>query len=163
MTSVIAKVDKGLEYVEKTIMVVAGIPLLFLLVFVVFARYFFHLSTPYEGELAKLLHIWMVFAGASWLVGREGHPGVEIFKSKIKKSSNIIGKRIYLTCMYVIMLLFIYPALIYGVKLMPLYIKQKTIYLGISYAFVYGGGILGMFFMTIRCFLQIAKIWKGEE
>lgn len=163
MTEVISRIDKGMEYIEKTIMTISGIFLLSLLIFVVFARYFFCISTAYEGELAKLFHIWMVFFGASWLIKSEGHPGIEILKVKIIESPNIIAKKIYLTYIYVIVFLFVGLAFICGIKLIPLYTRQETIYLGISYAFVYGGGVLGMFFMIIRCFLKISKIWKGEK
>jgi len=164
MTEVISRIDKGIEYIEKKIMATSGILLLSLLIFVVFARYFC-ISTAYEGELTKLFHIWMVFFGASWLIKSEGHPGVEILKVKIIESPNIniIVKKIYLTYIYVIMLSFVFLAFSCGIQLMPLYARQKTIYFGISYAFVYGGGIFGMLFMIIRCFLKISKIWKGEK
>lgn len=163
MSGVLASVDKLLKYFEETIMILAGILLFCIMVFTVIARYFLHMPTPYDSELTKIFHIWMVFAGASYLVGKDGHPAVELLSSKIKDSSNIIWKKIYFSCIYAIMLLFIVPTLIFGLKSLPLYAKQVTTYLSISYVVVYGGGILGMFFMIIRCILKITKIWREEE
>ena len=160
---VVNMIDAWFMRFEKLIMFVASVLLFGLILSGVFLRYFLYIPMPYQEELAAMFHVWMCFMGVSYLMSSDGHPAVEVLSSRIRESSNIILKKIYFTIIYLIMFFFVVLACIYGFTQVPMYLTQVTTYLGISYIYRYGGGILGMLLMSIRCLLKIVEIWAGEK
>lgn len=163
MSEALKKIDGLLKRFELTIMFLAGLSLLGLINLTVLCRYFLKVPTPFDVELAKTFHIWLAFIGASYLVGTNGHPAVEFISSKIAASSNRTVKLLYFSVIYLIMLLFIFLGFITGFRSMPLYAKQVTNYLSLSYAIIYGGGVLGLFLMSIRCLMKITELWGNTK
>ena len=161
MAAIVKKIDKGLQCFEKPMMFITGTALFALMVWAVAARFIFAIPTAYQPELAQLLHLWLCFMGGSYLISINGHPFVEIFPDKVIKSRNVPFKKVYFTLIYLLTLFFIVPCFYYGVKQIPLYMKQVTIYLQINYIWVYGGGILGFGMMIFRTLLRIVGIWSG--
>lgn len=161
MKSAIKKIDKTLANIERPIMFISGLLLFVLMTWCVITRYFFHISTPYQTELAQTFHIWLCFIGSSYLFSLNANPSVEIFSDKVMHSKNILFKKIYFTIVWLLNLVFIFPCLYYAILNIPKYTAQVTAYLGYSYIWVYGAGIVGFGLMLFRIFLRIAGFWSG--
>lgn len=161
MKSAIEKLDKTLANIERPIMFISGLLLFVLMTWCVITRYFFHISTPYQTELAQTFHIWLCFIGSSYLFSLNANPSVEIFSDKVMHSKNILFKKVYFTIVWLLNLVFIFPCLYYAILNIPKYTAQVTAYLGYSYIWVYGAGIVGFGLMLFRIFLRIAGFWSG--
>ncbi|MCG0275489.1 MAG: TRAP transporter small permease subunit [Thermosediminibacteraceae bacterium] len=159
MNKALEKIDGLLKQFELFVMFLAGVMLFGLVVLTVTCRYLLKIPTPFDTELARTFHIWLAFIGSSYLVSKDGHPAVEFISSKVSTSSNRTFKIFYFSIIYFIMLLFIVPAFVTGLRLMPLYAKQVTNYLSMPYSIIYGGGILGLFLMIVRCLMKITGLW----
>ena len=144
-------------------MFLSGLILFGIMCFVVFARFVLKIPTAYQTELTKFFHIWMCFVGASYLIGVDGHPAVEFFADKVKHKAKPIVRKIYFTVLHVLVLAFLIPTLYSALKQAPLYARQVTTYLSISYLWINGGAIVGLFLMVIRSFIKIVFVWGGEE
>lgn len=163
MTEIIAKIDRFLRYIEKSIMFVTGLALFTLMCFGVLARYILNIPTPYQTEMSKLLYIWMCFLGGSYLVGIDGHPYVGILPDRVLRARNKTLKKAYFVVIYLLSLCFLAPLLFYAFKQIPLYLLQVTTYLEISYIWVYGGAIIGLVLMVFRYACKILSILVGGE
>jgi TRAP-type C4-dicarboxylate transport system permease small subunit len=152
-----------LNYIELLFMVIGSILLFLNMTWSVVARYCLAIAAPYTEELSIMLYVWLTFWGVSYLISKDGHPSIEIFSSKVKKSSNKIVRNYYFTFNYAVMLFFVGIVGITGLSMMPKYISQKTISLGISYGFIYGMGIIVMLIMSVRCLFKIVEIWLGGQ
>jgi TRAP-type C4-dicarboxylate transport system permease small subunit len=162
MTKFISKIDKGILAVEKPLMFFFGILLFGIMCFVVLARFVLKISTPYQTELTKFFHIWLCFTGGSYLIGTNGHPAVEFITSKVKTARPMI-QSLYFTVLYCLILFFLGAALLSALRQAPLYIRQVTTYLEISYIWINGGVIVGLILMIFRCLIKIAYAWGGEK
>jgi len=163
LNETLKKVDGVLKRFELTIMFLAGLGLLGLINLTVLCRYFLKVPTPFDVELAKTFHIWLAFIGASYLVGTNGHPAVEFISSKFSSSPSRTAKAMYFSMIYLIILVFVFLGFITGLRSMPLYAKQVTNYLSLSYAIIYGGGVLGLFLMTVRCLMKMIELWGNTK
>lgn len=157
----IEKISVGLTKIEKPLMFISGLLMFLLMTWCVLARYFFQMSAPYQTELAQTFHIWLCFIGSSYLFANDENPSVEIFSSRAANSKNILFKKIYFTILWLANLVFILPCLYYAIQNIPNYIARTTIYLGYSYIYIYGAGILGFALMTFRILLRVAGFWCG--
>lgn len=88
--SVIAKIlyvlKRILSPLEKLLMIISGISLLFILGSVsygVLSRELFDKSVLWTNDLASYLMIYLVFLSAPWLLNRGGQVNVDIFVSKL--------------------------------------------------------------------------------
>ncbi len=156
-------IDAGVVRVEKFCMFLASLLLFVNMTWGVAARYLFSIPAPYTEELSIMLYVWLTFWGVSYLIGVDGHPAIEIFSSRVKTSANVAFRKCYFTLIYGVMLLFAGLAGIKGLSMMPMYIAQKTISLGISYGFIYGVGVVVLLVMCARCLFKIITVWIGEE
>lgn len=163
MLKFVSMVDKGLANVEKPVMFIFGTLLFGIMCFVVFARFILHIPTAYQTELTKFFHIWMCFVGASYLIGVNGHPAVELFSDKVKENASPIVRKLYFTVIYLVILAFVGTAFWFAMSQWKLYARQVTTYLSISYIWVNGGAILGLFMMSLRCLIKLIYIWGGDE
>lgn len=162
MATIVEKIDKVLTRFEKNLMFVTGLALFVLMVWCVIARYSLSVPTPYQGELTKTLHIWLCFIGGSYAISVNGQPSVEIFLDKVLLSKNIVFRKVYSILIYMLSLFFLVPCLFYAIKQSPLYARQVTTYLGYSYLWVYGGGIIGLAMMCFRYLLKIVEICSSD-
>ena len=162
MKTVLRKVDGGLASVEKAIMLVMGVALFVLMTWCVLARYVFRLPTPYQTEFAQTFHIWLCFFGSSYLFSTNENSSVDIFPEQFMTSSNLLLKKIYFTLIYLTNYIFVIPCVQYGIKNLPSYYAQKTVYYGYSYIFIYGAAVLGFILIAFRITLCILDIWCGE-
>ena len=162
MKTVLNKVDHSLAAVEKAVMLVMGVALFVLMTWCVLGRYVFRLSCPYQTELAQTFHIWLCFFGSSYLFSINENSSVDIFPEKVMASSNLLFKKIYFTIVYLTNMIFVIPCVQYGIKNIPSYYAQKTVYYGYSYIFIYGAAVLGFVLIAIRIILCILDIWCGD-
>ena len=163
MIKLLSKIDKKIVTLERFLMFFFGLLLFAIMIWVVLARFILNVPTPYQTELTKFFHIWMCFIGGSFLIGTNGHPSVEFITDKVKNKARPLVKGLYFTGLYLAVLVFLIAAFISAVRQIPLYIRQISTYLEISYIWVNGGVIVGLFLMIFRCLAKIAYTWGGEE
>lgn len=163
MLKYVEKLDIGLTYVEKPIMFVFGVLLFGIMCWVVLARFVLEIPTAYQTELTKLFHIWLCFVGGSYLIRVNGHPAVEIFPDRIKANARPLVRKLYFSLIYILIFIFVGVLFFQAWKMVPLYMRQVTTYLSISYIWIYGGGLVGLFLMSLRCLIKIVYIWGGKE
>ena len=161
MKNLIIKIDVGLQKIERPLMFLSGMLLFLLMTWCVIARYFFHISTPYQTEVAQTFHIWFCFIGSSYLFALNANPCVELFSDKIAASKNMLLKKIYFSLVWLLNLVFIVPCLYYAILNIPKYAAQLTTYLGYTYLWIYGAGIVGFAMMLFRIVLRVAGFWVG--
>lgn len=70
-------------------------------------------------------------------------------------------KKIYFSIVWLLNLVFIVPCLYYAILNIPKYAAQLTTYLGYSYLWIYGAGIVGFAMMLFRIVLRVAGFWVG--
>lgn len=76
-------IDKRLE----EILLVTGLSVMvFLIFYQVVSRYFLSDSLSWTEELARYIHIWLVWLGASFAVRENKHIKVEMFKDMLPKN-----------------------------------------------------------------------------
>ncbi len=163
MLKYVAKLDHGLTYFEKPVMFLFGLLLFGIMCWVVVARFILNIPTAYQTELTKLFHLWMCFVGGSYLIHTNGHPAVEIFPDRIKAKASPFVRKLYFSLIYLIIFAFVATLFYQAVKMIPLYKRQVTTYLYISYIYIYGGGIVGMGLMSLRCLIKLVYVWGGED
>ncbi len=160
---VIGALDAGLNRVELFFMFTASLLLFGNMTWGVFARYVFHIPAPYTEELSIMFYIWVTFWGVSYLISQNAHPAMTMFSDKVKRCSNPLFRKCYFTFIYGVMLFFVALACGVGLPMLPLYLTQKTISLGISYILLYGMGVLVLAVMCFRCLFKIIEVWVGEK
>ncbi|MDD3022013.1 MAG: TRAP transporter small permease subunit, partial [Alphaproteobacteria bacterium] len=139
-----------------------GTLLLLIMVWTVIAR-LFSISTPYQMELTKTFHIWLVFVGSSLLISLDANPRVEIFYDKVLRSKNVTFKKCYLTLVQLLTLFFVALCFFEGIKQVPAYLKQTTTYLRYSVIWTNGAAVFGFGLMSFRCVLKIMGYWCGLD
>ena len=163
MLRLFSKIDKILGKIEFAIMCASGFGLFAVIFTGVVLRYIFSYSLAWAPEIDKLLYIWLVFLGSSYLISKNGHPRVEFLTDKVRKLKNQMLMKLFFTFAWLIMLGFIGAVAYYALIRTPNYLTQKTIVLRISTIFVYGGATVGLCLMFLRSLMKAAQIWLGGE
>jgi TRAP-type C4-dicarboxylate transport system permease small subunit len=147
-------VDKVLNYIEVSVLVVTGVLLLGSLFYAALVRYAHLGSFPEETELSWLLYSWMVFIGGSSVLRKGDHPHVSAVREKF-------GWR-YEVALYVISVVYLSGLVYVLVSYRWLYAAQKTAVMQLSLTYFYGAALVGLSFMVVRYVIKILNLVRTK-
>jgi TRAP-type C4-dicarboxylate transport system permease small subunit len=124
----------------------------------VFNRYFLNMSLSWSEEFQRYGQIWVVFLGIPVAYRRGMHIGMDMLDGHLSPR----GKRLFSLLVDVLWLV-LATAIIVGLsRLMPLLRMQHSPGLGLPMHWVYGGMLLGAFYMGLVALRRIAGNLAGR-
>lgn len=118
-------------------------------------RYAFDSGIPWSEEMSRFLFVWMVFLGAIGVLKDNNHLGVDLFINKLpsglRKGVFVISQII---CLYILWLV-----LEGSWKLTMSSLESFAPATGLSYAYLYGIGIILTVGMGLIIFYQIYQVF----
>lgn len=156
---IVGLIDKMLNIVEITVLVITGVILLGSLFYAGVVRYAHLGSFPEEIELSWLLYSWMVFVGSSHVLRKGDHPHVSMLREKLGWWYTLVIYAISIA--YLVVMLHILITYRY------LYAVQRTAVMRLSLRYFYDAALVGFSFMIIRYVLKsimvVHRRFAGEK
>jgi TRAP-type C4-dicarboxylate transport system permease small subunit len=154
MARALALVDRAVE----TLIFVAFLAIVLVGTAQVVNRYGFNTSLSWSEEFQRYGQIWVVFLGIPVAYRRGMHIGMDMFDGHLSPR----GKRIFSLLVDVLWLV-LATAIIVGLsRLMSLLRMQHSPGLGLPMHWVYGGMLLGAFYMVLVALRRIAGNLAGR-
>ncbi|WP_126427875.1 TRAP transporter small permease [Brevibacillus marinus] len=150
--------DEKLEEVFLVATLVAMVGLIFAQVV---CRYLFDFSLSWSEELARYIHVWQIWLGASFAVRKQEHIRVEAFRNLFKEQAR---KFIDLAC-YICWFVMAFFLAVYGTDLVMTIADrgQKSPAMQLPMWLPYLSIPLGGLLMSIRLIQQIYFLFKPER
>lgn len=146
----------------EEIFLVATLVAMVVLIFVqVLCRYLFNFSLSWSEELARYIHVWQIWIGASFAVRKQEHIRVEAFRNLFKETAR---KFIDLVC-YLLWFIMAFFLAVYGTDLVMSIATRGQLSpamqlpMWLPYLSIPLGGLL----MSIRLIQQIYLLFKPEN
>lgn len=148
------KINKITEIIST-----AGIILIvFIILMQITMRYVFSFPLTWSDELARILHIWVVYLGTYIAVTKNEHVKVEYFMSFLpKKFEPTLQIFINLVCFGFVLSL-IYSSVLVVIKLSG----ARTATMGLPMPFVFSCTIIGSILMLVYFGLKIVKLFSSN-
>jgi|SRR6056297_316600 len=146
-----------LDRVEKWLIIMLTLIMIFLVSLQVLNRFIFHLSISWTEEAARYIFVWVVFISASYAVHQNAHIGVQIIVNRLNKK----WKKLFIFIMYISCLSFSLFVIVGGIRivLMQKAMAQLSPAMGIPMYFPYlalpCGGALMFFRFVQQCKKQL--------
>lgn len=144
---ILSVTDRVIGTAEMVILIITGVVIIATLFYGAVVRYILKGSFPEQAEVAWFTYTWMVFMGSAAALRSGDHPLVSIIRGKRGKAYNV--------AMCVVCIAFL-VLIVYAIcTLNPIIWRQKTIILGIEYAYFYTAMIFGLVLMITRYVFKI--------
>lgn len=127
----------------------------------VIMRYIFSNALSWSEELARFIFLWLSWIGAAYAVKERSHFRVEMFANMIKGKP----RKVFEVIILLIWFLFSFLLTWHGTKLVIFLVNsgQFSAAMEIPMAWPYASVAVGCALMTLRLFIEIWKIIKGDS
>ncbi|GGK34463.1 hypothetical protein GCM10010965_29290 [Caldalkalibacillus thermarum] len=149
------------EKLEEVLLVTTMVVMVILIFYQVCSRYFFNYSLSWTEEVARYIHIWQVWLGASFAVKKQRHIRVEIF---VKKLPGTFKRVVDITAL--LLWFFLAMVLAYEGTQVVNHIFERgqlspaiRMPMWLAYLAVPVGGIL----MSIRLIQQLVSLFRNKQ
>ncbi|MGP4074834.1 TRAP transporter small permease [Halobacillus sp. K22] len=154
MSKIFANIEKGI--------LVATLALMVVLIFgQVVGRYIFQSAPSWTEEIARYLHIFQVWVGASYAVKMREHIRVDAFVNLFHG----VGRKILESISIILWFLLVLFLAVYGTNLVldTISYGQQSPAMQIPMWIPMVAVPIGSLGMSIRLAIQLIKIWKGND
>lgn len=133
MTKALTSLGAALRAVLKVFVATALFLIVSLVFYQVITRYFTGTATAGVAEMSRFLFIWMVFAGAAWLISRNELIAIDFFSARLGATSRRLLRNFVDLCTAALMV----ALLSYSGKLLDVVSIKHAPATGIPYVWVY--------------------------
>ncbi len=130
-----------------------------LMIIAVFYRYALNDSIYWSAEVSKILLVLVTFLGSTAAYKHSAHIGIDTVVDKLLKRY----KKFVVFVIKITFLLFWFLILIESIKLMPMFMIQKTATLEIPYGYVFMVLPISSVIWIVHIISDVAKILKSVE
>lgn len=156
---ILRAVDRVLDFVERTVVIVCGTALLAILMYSAIGRYIAGYGAPEETELTWLFFKWLCFLGGSSMLRTGDHPSLGILFDKLAKRG--LKGKIYASLTRVMCIIFA-AMVIYGIyRMYPIISISVTTMLRLPLTLYYAAAIVGLTFLATRYVIKIFEYFLG--
>ena len=149
------------EKAEEVFLVMTLVAMVVLIFMQVIGRYLFGSAPSWTEELARYIHVWQVWIGASFAVKRGEHIRIEAFRNIF----NALGRKVMDTVSIAIWFALAIFLAIYGTDLVLMSYEngQTSPAMQMPMWLPFAAIPLGGFGMSIRLLQQLVLIWKTSK